>query len=312
MSLQSQLAEMGFPENKIAWALKQTKNAGLEQAVNFLFENADKEPPTQDEQDEEDAEIKGVGEGEEAKSIKCMECGKIFKNTALASYHGEKSGHDQFEESTDEIKPLTAEEKEAKLADLRARMAEKKRENLKREQEEQKQNEIIKRKAGKDQAKIKAELELKEAEKAAIQRKADKIADAKAKDAVRRQIEADKQARKDKAEREKALREGKTVELVAPTTTSAPGLSTTTAAKKDYAETRLQIRLPSGGQPLVTTRRADEKLSALKAWIRDQEAGATWTGGLSSAFPRKTYGAADDGKTLAELGLTPSAVLMLS
>jgi hypothetical protein len=36
-------------------------------------------------------------------SIKCAECGKIFKNTALANYHAEKSGHDQFEESTEEV-----------------------------------------------------------------------------------------------------------------------------------------------------------------------------------------------------------------
>src|SRR6266852_6099793 len=36
-------------------------------------------------------------------SIKCSQCGKIFKNTALANFHAEKSGHDQFEESTDEV-----------------------------------------------------------------------------------------------------------------------------------------------------------------------------------------------------------------
>lgn len=32
-----------------------------------------------------------------------MECGKTFKNTALANYHAEKSGHDQFEESMEEV-----------------------------------------------------------------------------------------------------------------------------------------------------------------------------------------------------------------
>jgi len=36
-------------------------------------------------------------------SIKCSECGKIFKTTALANFHAEKSGHDQFEESTEEV-----------------------------------------------------------------------------------------------------------------------------------------------------------------------------------------------------------------
>jgi hypothetical protein len=38
-----------------------------------------------------------------SQSIKCSECGKIFKTTALANYHAEKSGHDQFEESTEEV-----------------------------------------------------------------------------------------------------------------------------------------------------------------------------------------------------------------
>ena len=27
----------------------------------------------------------------------------MFKNAALANYHAEKSGHDQFEESTEEV-----------------------------------------------------------------------------------------------------------------------------------------------------------------------------------------------------------------
>lgn len=37
-------------------------------------------------------------------SIKCTQCGKVFKNVDLANYHAEKSGHDQFEESTDEVR----------------------------------------------------------------------------------------------------------------------------------------------------------------------------------------------------------------
>jgi protein-arginine kinase activator protein McsA len=60
----------------------------------------------------------GAGAGAEAKSLKCLECGKTFKNEALASYHGEKSGHSNFEESTEEIKPLTEDEKTAKLEEV--------------------------------------------------------------------------------------------------------------------------------------------------------------------------------------------------
>jgi hypothetical protein len=41
----------------------------------------------------------------QAKSLKCVDCGKLFKNADLANYHAEKSGHENFEESTEEVVP---------------------------------------------------------------------------------------------------------------------------------------------------------------------------------------------------------------
>jgi hypothetical protein len=41
-----------------------------------------------------------------AKSLKCTDCGKLFKNADLANYHAEKSGHENFEESKEEVIPL--------------------------------------------------------------------------------------------------------------------------------------------------------------------------------------------------------------
>lgn len=38
-----------------------------------------------------------------AKSLKCTDCGKLFKNADLANYHAEKSGHENFEESVEEV-----------------------------------------------------------------------------------------------------------------------------------------------------------------------------------------------------------------
>ncbi|KAI5477703.1 Galactose-binding domain-like protein [Pseudohyphozyma bogoriensis] len=293
---------------KIARALKATKNAGLQQALDWLQDHADDPEPAEGE--EEDAEMgdeEVVAGGAEAKSLKCLECGKIFRNQALASYHGEKSGHDQFEESTEEIKPLTEEEKTAKLAELRQRMLEKKAIQAKKDAEEAKANEAIRRKGGKDSQAIKAELQLKEAQKEALQRKKDKIDDAKAKAAVKAQIEADKKARAEQAAKAKALREG----------TALPSTSEPAAApavpkaetKKDYDSTRLQIRLAGGGQPLVHSTASTSTLGEVVSWIQEQ--GQT-VGGISSAFPRKTYSSADYSKTMQELGLAPSAVLMLS
>lgn len=43
---------------------------------------------------------------------------ELFRNQALASYHSTKSGHTEFEESTEELKPLTEEEKAQKLEEV--------------------------------------------------------------------------------------------------------------------------------------------------------------------------------------------------
>ena len=50
-------------------------------------------------------------------SIRCRECDKVFRDMDLAMYHADKSGHDDFEESTEEIQPLTEEEKQQRLAE---------------------------------------------------------------------------------------------------------------------------------------------------------------------------------------------------
>jgi HD-like signal output (HDOD) protein len=103
----------------------------------------------------------------------------------LANFHAEKSGHDQFEESTEEvrslslistmhthlhqIKPLTEEEKKQKLEELRVKLAEKRAVKSAKEAEENKANEAIRRKAGKDVTKLKEDMKAKEAIKAAEQ-----------------------------------------------------------------------------------------------------------------------------------------------
>ncbi|KAK4698436.1 hypothetical protein P7C70_g7839, partial [Phenoliferia sp. Uapishka_3] len=144
---------------------------------------------------------------------------------------------------------------------LKERMLEKKALNAKKELEDQKANAAIQRKQGKDSAAIKAEMELKEAQKAAIERKADKLADLKAKNAVRAQIEADKIARAAKFAKEKALRDGKAPPITVEAPVAAPKPST--GAKATYDSARLQIRLPSGGQPLVTSLPSSSTLNDL-------------------------------------------------
>ena len=99
-------------------------------------------------------------------------------------------------------------------------------------------------------------------------RSTEKENDKKALAAIKEKIEADKRERAQKAAQEKALRDG-TATAPAPAAAPPPALAarpaaapaaapaTSSLAGRDFPETRLQIRLASGGAPLTTTLRSD-------------------------------------------------------
>ena len=68
-------------------------------------------PPAEERLSDEDAAAIAAAMADEsavAKSLKCVDCGKLFKNADLANYHAEKSGHENFEESTEEVPSVVA------------------------------------------------------------------------------------------------------------------------------------------------------------------------------------------------------------
>lgn len=69
----------------------------------------------------------------EAKSLRCDDCGKLFKNQEEVEYHAAKTNHSSFSESTEEKKPLTEEEKKAQLELLEERLKLKRKEREDRE-----------------------------------------------------------------------------------------------------------------------------------------------------------------------------------
>lgn len=116
--------DMGFEERRVDWALHAAKGGGLQAATDHLVENSERPVPDfEQEAQEEDAAV-AAAQGGEAKSMKCLDCGKVMRNTALASFHAEKSGHTNFEESTEELKPLTEEEKKERLEESALREGE--------------------------------------------------------------------------------------------------------------------------------------------------------------------------------------------
>lgn len=180
----------------------------------------------------------------------------------------------------------------------------------------------------------------------------EKVEDVKARAAIKAQIEADKQARAEKAAREKALREGKPV-IDNPAASGIPppaavtSSSSSTVAGKDFKDTRLQIRLASGGAPYTTTLPSESSTFSAHSWFKElrlkyilsalQDVAefvaaqslsvsvdtVTFTqhfprygicsiliGTISTVFSRRPFSRSDFTKTLRELGLTPSAVCL--
>ena len=80
--------------------------------------------------------------GEEAKSLVCNDCGRKLRSHAQAEIHASKSGHVDFSESTEEIAPLSEEEKKAKLEELRAKAAAKRAGGSEQDKLDKKRNEV--------------------------------------------------------------------------------------------------------------------------------------------------------------------------
>ncbi|RDW60856.1 hypothetical protein BP6252_12239 [Coleophoma cylindrospora] len=303
-----QLLEMGFEKERAEIAMKQT--GSLNPALQWLEDNQDKSmeeitasTTTTKTTGEGDDEAPALKPGEVAKSMVCEDCGKKFRSMAQAEAHAERTEHTNFAESTEEIAPLTEEEKKQKLAELRAKAAERKSKQSAAEKEEQKRNEQIRMKATKEIQDIKEELAKKEQIKAAAAKRAEKVSDAAAKKRIQEKIAADKEERRLKAAAAKAAREGQAPpEVAAPAPVAAP------AVKKDHTETRLRLQTAGGNImkafPVETT--LFEVAQALQA------EGVEAVESFTMTYPKKVFsGSLDFGKTLKEAGLVPSAVLIV-
>lgn len=83
-----------------------------------------------------------------ALSLVCKDCGKQLRSMQAAQTHGERTGHQNFEESTAEIKPLTAEEKQAQLEKMQQLLKSKRVEKKEADIVEQRRKEKARRIAG--------------------------------------------------------------------------------------------------------------------------------------------------------------------
>lgn len=239
------------------------------------------------------------------------------------------SEHTGFSESTEEIAPLTEEEKAAKLEELRERLQAKKTALSLKEKEVQKRNEVIRalshrtrsgesaadkkrqkirQKATKETQDAKEELQRKEQIKEAARKRLEKVEDMEAKKRIKARIEADKAERRRKAEEAKSAREGRAPEPPAPAAQPATAPAAAAKPKTDRNEARLRLQTESGN--IIKTLPAETTLFELAQLVQGETGQAVAS--FSTTFPRQTFeGDLDMSKTLKEAGLVPSSVLIV-
>ncbi|ATZ49273.1 hypothetical protein BCIN_04g04420 [Botrytis cinerea B05.10] len=308
-----QLLDMGFDKEKAEIAVKKT--GGLNGALQWLEDNQDKsieeirtaEAAAAPESDETNPNIEPapLKDGEEAKSMVCTDCGKKFRSMMQVQFHAEKTQHENFEQSTEEIAPLTEEEKQQKLAELREKAKEKRAKQALVDREEAKRNEQIRMKSTKEVSDAKEKLAKDQQIKEAQAKRAEKAADVQAKKRIQEKIAADKEERRLKAEAAKALREGRAPPAPAAAPVAAPAASS--GAPKVHTESRLRLQTATG--VMTKTYPVDTTLFEISQQLEAELGSVT---SFTMTYPKKTFeGPVDFGKTLKEAGLIPSAVLIV-
>ncbi|MCJ1485331.1 hypothetical protein MMC06_005505 [Schaereria dolodes] len=306
---------MGFEKPRAELALKES--GGLQGALDWLEKNQDKSMEeisatsankTTLNDDDSSAEPPALNPGEVAKSLMCEDCGRRFRSEAQAEFHAAKTQHINFKESTEEIAPLTEEEKKAKLAELRQKLAEKRSGMSEQDKIDKKKNEEIRRKSTKETQDIKEDLAKKEQIKEAQAKRREKQAEAVAKERTRAKIAADKEERRLKSEQEKAEREGRAPPPI-PAVTPLPTTSGPVASKPASAYTEARLRLQTAGGNVQKSFPVETTLFEVAASLTEDSGIAVQS--FTQNYPKKIFDQVDFGATLKELGLVPSASLIV-
>ncbi|XP_071800301.1 UBX domain-containing protein 1-like [Asterias amurensis] len=328
------LMEMGFPQNRAERALAVTQYKSVQVAMDWLFAHSDDpdidEPfqapegnklgGNETDQGTEGSE-KQTGEGgdtpeeqgtpAQAKSLKCDECGKKLRTPEDVQVHAARTGHENFSESLEEIKPLTAEEKKEQVLKLQERMKQRQLEKQQEAKREAIEKEKMRRKQGKDMTEAKHKMEMDEVKRLAELKRQEKLDEKKARQRVKEEIERDKLDRA--ARYAKMSGQGASAETSPTKPVAEPAQPPAAAAsKKVYDSTRLQIRLPNG-TAITHSFGAMEQLASVRLYVQlNRTDGNTTPFTLMTTFPKKVYNDEDMEKPLKELGLVPSAVLMVT
>nr|KAF6279579.1 UBX domain protein 1 [Pipistrellus kuhlii] len=278
------LIEMGFPRGRAEKALALTGNQGIEAAMDWLMEHED--DPDVDEPLE-------------------TPVGHVLGQEPTSSEQGGPEGPGAPAEEGRLV--LSEEERQEQTKRMLELVAQKQREREEREEREALERERQRRKQGQELSAARQRLQEDEMRRAAEERRREKAEEQR----VREKIE------RDKAERAKKY--GGSVSSQ-PSASAQPGSvpsspSQEPPSKREYDQCRIQVRLPDGTS-LTQTFRAREQLAAVRLYVelhRGEEPGGDQDPvQLLSGFPRRAFSEADMERPLQDLGLVPSAVLIVA
>lgn len=321
MSLAEQLVEMGFEKNQIDSAINTGKAANLEQAIDWITAhegeissgNATAAAPASSQPTlnlntattttDSSETAAATAETGDVNSLKCDECGKLLKDADAATAHAVRTNHSSFSECTEQIKPLTAEEKEEMKKKLQERIIARRQEQQSADEQRAKEMEKKRIVDGKALSELKQKRDEEEMKKIAEANRREKMETQLAKQRAIEQIEADKRARRERAAAEKSgvhVSEVQQQPKPQPIVQSQP--------TRQYDECNLQVRLPDGSTIRQTFKSAD-RFEKVFDWVRQTQQSRPFV--LVQNYPKKDFNESDNYKSLTELGLVPSGSLMV-
>lgn len=167
-----------------------------------------------------------------------------------------------------------------------------------------KEREIQRRRLGQDLQSFKERQEESEVKKLQEERKRDKIEEQAARKRILEQIAQDKA--------ERAQRFNQSMGSPAPAAKESAPVENRPPIVSDSTVARIQFKKPDGDTEVKTFGSAD-LFGMVRSYVEENVIVATGIRefALATSFPRKEFKAEDDPKTLLELGLVPSAVILI-
>ncbi|XP_033319302.1 UBX domain-containing protein 4 isoform X1 [Bombus bifarius] len=202
-------------------------------------------------------------------------------------------------------KELTPEEKLKKAQQL---IELQRKQRIEEEEKKNRQSEIERRKIGRDIQKMRQKQQDLEMKQAYEERMKERAADAAAREKVLQQIAQDKLERKQKElamQQQQGQQQGQQQSQQQSNNSepSEPSISTATVS-------RIQFRLPSGN-PYIAQFEPSSTLRDLRTYVVQNINLPFRQFAMSTSFPRRELMHEDDDKTLLELELVPTAVILI-